>query len=539
MTCINSVTVTPKALTLKVGDWYYYASAEVSPSDADCTDVVWHSNNPNVASVNESTGYIYANSLGTANIYATATDGSECSDYITVTVNSNIPVTSISLNTSSLSIEEDTSDVLVATVAPSNASNKSVTWSSDNEHIAYVGEDGTVCGISTGDTYITATSTSNPNISARCLVTVTGDVLVRSISIRLDEDVVDENNNINIGNSFFARAIITPTDATNPNVCWSSSNSSVATVISNSGLVSALAEGSAVITATACDSGRIFTRVAINVVRAASTTSITIDPSSRTIVLGAYTSLQAIIEPFTASNSVRWSSTNEAVATVNATGGVTGIAPGTTTIRATATDGSNVYGDCTLTVITLPEIGNEMWWELGFKYSNSEKDCLRESQGFPPFAYEQWVRNGRHKIIYLCAHDDIPVVGHALLLIRGDDGGWFKTQFRGTTPTDSFIECIPISEERKDEYLVQEKMHHIILCGNYRGSLETAKSIAANPNNDYNGKWNLLNNNCLHYVNEILSQGTNIHESINEYVRTNNRDAPHAYYEDLINILNQ
>ncbi|MBE6576918.1 MAG: hypothetical protein E7653_02110 [Ruminococcaceae bacterium] len=267
MSCITSINVTPKTITLKVGDWYYCACAEITPSDADCTDVVWHSDDPDIASVNESNGYIFANSLGTTTIYATTTDGSECCDCMTVTVSDTIPVTMVSLNNSSLSIEEGTSNLLVATVYPLNASDSSVTWSSDNEGVAFVGEDGTVCGMSTGDTYITATSNSNPNISAHCHVTVTGDILVQSISIRLDGDEIDENNNIDIGNSFFARAIITPTDATNHCVSWSSSNPSVATVISNTGLVTTLAEGSAVITATACDGSGVSASVTITVRR--------------------------------------------------------------------------------------------------------------------------------------------------------------------------------------------------------------------------------------------------------------------------------
>ena len=61
MICVNSVSVYPKSITLKVGNWYYSASAEVCPENADCKEVVWHSNNTSVASVNASSGYICGN----------------------------------------------------------------------------------------------------------------------------------------------------------------------------------------------------------------------------------------------------------------------------------------------------------------------------------------------------------------------------------------------------------------------------------------------------------------------------------------------
>ena len=105
MICVSSVTVYPKSVTLKKGNWYYSVSAEVCPANADCNCVTWHSSNTNVATVNAANGYIYAKAAGTARIYATATDGSGCSDYITVTVRNTVPVESVTLNRTSLSLE--------------------------------------------------------------------------------------------------------------------------------------------------------------------------------------------------------------------------------------------------------------------------------------------------------------------------------------------------------------------------------------------------------------------------------------------------
>lgn len=86
MICVNSVSVSPKQIFLRVGEWYYGTSVEVYPVYVEYKEVKWHSDNTNVATVNSSTGYIYAKTTGKTKIYATSTDGREVSDYLTVTV---------------------------------------------------------------------------------------------------------------------------------------------------------------------------------------------------------------------------------------------------------------------------------------------------------------------------------------------------------------------------------------------------------------------------------------------------------------------
>jgi uncharacterized protein YjdB len=102
--CINSIYVTPGAVSLTVGKWYYGAIAHVSPENATCCDIAWTSSNTNVATVNASSGYIYAKSAGTAKIYATAQDGSGVSGYLTVTVKNTVNVSCISLDKTTVSI---------------------------------------------------------------------------------------------------------------------------------------------------------------------------------------------------------------------------------------------------------------------------------------------------------------------------------------------------------------------------------------------------------------------------------------------------
>ena len=342
MTCVNSVSVYPKSITLKKGNWYYGAYAEVCPCEADCKEVVWHSNNPSVASVNASRGYIYANSAGTAKIYATATDGSGCSDYLTVTVKEIVKVTSVSLNRSSLLIEKGKYRTLTATVLPTNAENKALIWRSDKPCFASVCN-GIVYAVSKGTATITATATDGSGKYATCTVSVTEDVLVTSIS-------VTSTQSLKVGDSAYLSATVLPTNATNKAVLWTSDNTEVASVNANSGLVYANAVGTAKITATARDGSGVYGTINISV-SPVPVTSVTVSPKEKTLSVGETTTLSATVSPSNATDkSVIWTSSDTSVATVGKyTGVVTAKADGTATITAKSVDG-NKTDTCTITV---------------------------------------------------------------------------------------------------------------------------------------------------------------------------------------------
>ena len=118
----TSVSVYPSCTTLKVGEWFYGAAATVYPSNATNKTVTWRSGNTAVATVNASSGYIYAKFQGSANIYATAADGSGKSDYLTVTVTSAaVPVNSVELNRMVMSLNIGMTVSLSAPGSPENA----------------------------------------------------------------------------------------------------------------------------------------------------------------------------------------------------------------------------------------------------------------------------------------------------------------------------------------------------------------------------------------------------------------------------------
>ena len=159
-----------------------------------------------------------------------------------------ILATGISLNQTTLSFSAaNQTATLIATVTPSNATNKNVTWTSSNTAVATVSSAGVVTSKANGTAVITAKTTDGTNLTATCNVTVSIPVL--STGISLNETTLSFNA---VNQTATLIATITPSNATNKNVTWTSSNTSVATV-SSSGVVTAKGNGSAIITAQTTD----------------------------------------------------------------------------------------------------------------------------------------------------------------------------------------------------------------------------------------------------------------------------------------------
>lgn len=351
---VYSVNVYPSSTTIKTGNWYYGAYAIVNASSNCNTDVRWYSNNTNVATVNASSGYIYAKAPGTARIYAQSTVDSSKKDYITVTVTSGtICVDSVTLNRSSISLEKGDTFTLSATVCPTNATNKSIGWRSSNTSVATV-SGGVVTAKARGYAYIYAEAQDGSGEYDSCYVNVTEDILVTSVTVS------PSSKTMNIGNSAYLYETVCPTNATNKCVRWSSNKTSVATVNPDTGLVIAQGPGTATITATAQDGSNKKGYCTITVNPPVAVTGVEVCPASLTMSVGDIEYLCASITPSNATNqTVTWCSSNENVATVGLyTGRISANMAGTTTITATAADGG-YSASCTL-YISVPKLFEEL-----------------------------------------------------------------------------------------------------------------------------------------------------------------------------------
>lgn len=188
----QSITISESSRTLDVG-YYTDIEAKILPETAS-TNVTWTSSNKYVATVEclftttISRAQVTAHNPGTTTITATTSNGKKASCVFTITAK----VKSISLNYTSQSIAKGDSFTLVPTITPSNANNKSITWSSSNNNIATVSANGVVTGISGGTATITATT--NNNLYASCSVTVSNNATTYTISYALNGGTNSSSN---------------------------------------------------------------------------------------------------------------------------------------------------------------------------------------------------------------------------------------------------------------------------------------------------------------------------------------------------------
>ena len=244
---VESVSLDKTSITLKEGD-SETLTATVYPANATNKKVSWKSSDESVATV--SNGQVTALKAGTATITVTTEDGGKTAT-CQVTVNAKVyNVESVSLDKTSITLTEGDSQTLTATVSPSNATNKNISWSSSNTSVATV-NNGVVTAIKAGTATITVTAEDGGK-TATCQVTVNAKVYnVESVSLDKTNITLTE------GDSETLTATVSPSNATNKNVIWKSSNTSVATV--NNGVVTAIKAGTATITVTTDDGGKTAT----------------------------------------------------------------------------------------------------------------------------------------------------------------------------------------------------------------------------------------------------------------------------------------
>ena len=317
---VTGIELSESALTLQKGE-YASLSAAVSPDDATDPDVTWTSANDGVATVNRA-GLVKGMDAGTTKVLAMS-DGRMAQCDVTV-VN---PVTNISLNKTSLKLNKGASETLVATVAPDNATDKSLWWTTSNADICTIDANGKVTAVSSGTAEIAVEARSG-GAMATCQVTVESPVS----GITLNKTAMT----LRPGASERLTATVTPNDATNPGVMWASSNPEICTV-DQDGNVTAVRAGTAVISATAKDNihmAQCTVTVTIPV------TGITLNKTYDSIIKESSDILYATVWPADATNkTITWSSSNSTVCAVNQSGVITGTGVGTATITVTTQDG--------------------------------------------------------------------------------------------------------------------------------------------------------------------------------------------------------
>ena len=313
--------------------------ADVSPENATDKSVTWSFDEPSIATItNDGVVAIYDEGIV---VFTVTTNDGEFTDSCTINIKKPetvIPVTSVSLNKTTLTLDKGDSETLTASVSPTDATNQAVTWSTSSDAVATVDSNGKVTAVGRGEASITATSADNAAIKATCKVTV--NVPVTGVS--LDESAAT----LSIKETLQLNAKVSPEDASNKSVKWISTNTSVATVDST-GLVTAIAKGNATIIVETED-GKKTDECEVTV--SVPVKSVSVNPATAELIVGRTLTLEAKVLPKEANQGVVWSSTDDKVATVAENGIVTASAKGTATITATADGGKKA--SCNITVGT-------------------------------------------------------------------------------------------------------------------------------------------------------------------------------------------
>ncbi len=328
-TPVASVVVTPPHVDAAPGVHTPLTATAYDAAQNPLTDrvITWSTSSASVATV-DANGMMIAVGPGNATITATSEGKSGTA---TVTV-SQAPVATVAVTPSPLSMSVGQSTQLTATLkdAQGNILNgRAVTWSSSNSGVATVSAQGLVTAVAAGATTITATSETKTGSDAVTISNVAvgsvvvqpqGPTILQGTNVQLSATVRDVNGNI----------------VTDRVVTWTSANTSVATV-STSGVVTGIGSGQVTITATS--EGKSGTTSVT--VTPAPVASVTIQPPSPDTVFIGYTAQLTAVTKDSAGatlpgRTIAWHSNNTAVATIDATGLVTGVAASSTTITATS-----------------------------------------------------------------------------------------------------------------------------------------------------------------------------------------------------------
>lgn len=349
----------------------------------ETTDLIWTSSDETIAKVSNR-GVVTAVGYGEATIICTASDD----EYIfaEATVNVVLPVDKVSIVEPTVTLllsEQDPSagdTKLTCSISPENAYIQDVTWSSSDEKIATVDENGNVHAVAPGTVKITATSKEEVSFpkSATCTVTV----LQAVSSIELDTSKMT----LNVRGGQNLVATILPENASKKTVTWESSDPSVATV-STLGKVTAIATGNATITCTAADGSGVISKCEVTVIQMVNSISIEAPYTGITVNKNDSVTLNVTVAPEDATTKgLMWETSNPEVALIESDGTVTAVGGGAATITCTAIDGS---GKTAKVAVYVPSIAvdsseyvvtSKNGLDISFKYYGNEENLTFSPQ---------------------------------------------------------------------------------------------------------------------------------------------------------------
>ncbi len=358
---VRQFAVTVEKTQLKPGE-KITAKAVLLPENEE-QEVTWTSSDETVAEVDAATGEITAVAEGTAEITAAAKDGSGLTGSVSIEVGIQ-KVTEIVVTAEKTKLKLGEKTMATAAVLPEDASNKEVTWTSSNEAAATVdAASGEITAVAEGTAEIIAAAKDGSGITGSVSIEVEGDGGQETVKVT-GITVTAGKTKLKPGEKTTAAAVVTPENASNKEVTWTSSNEAAAAVDAATGEIKAIAEGVTEITAAAADGSGITGSIAIEVEKAdgpsqgdqnqggqkpedqkpVQVSSISIKAPSKKLAAGKKVKLTAAVLPQNAADKrVTWKVDKPKFAKIDKNGNLTLQKAGagkSVTVTAAAADGS-------------------------------------------------------------------------------------------------------------------------------------------------------------------------------------------------------
>ncbi len=345
---VNSVRFKDDKLTLKVGEEKTLAPI-INDDESIIVNLDWMSYDADIVQV-DANGHITAKKEGTTTIMVQEPNSSIIAEItIVVTKNSKkktsntnsqtnsntekVAVESISLNVKETTVKVGNSVTVSATIKPSNATNKNISWTTSDAKIATV-KNGKITAVKAGTATITAI-TQDGKKKATVKVTVK-DSTVAVTGVEVNK----KSLSMNVGDIVTLTATVDPKDASNKNVSWSSSDEDVVTV--SKGKVTAKSPGTATITVSTQDGNKKATVKVTVIEQDIPVTDIKLSTDSVTMKVEESKTVEVTLSPSNATQKkLTWTSEDDTIAKVE-NGKITGVGVGTTTITVTAESGIKV-----------------------------------------------------------------------------------------------------------------------------------------------------------------------------------------------------
>ncbi|MDF2544860.1 MAG: hypothetical protein K0S47_4578 [Herbinix sp.] len=324
----TDVDIIEDDITLSMEDEYTLKVRITPASEADA-ELTWYSDDEDVVCVDDE-GNLFPMNEGSAIITVETVNG--LTDACTVTIMDNVQdKTLIELSEETLNLKIGDAKQLTANVTPLEPGEVNVTWKSSNSKVVSVDSKGYIRAIKEGAAVIKASLTNGEY--DECLVEVNSDYIEVS-GISIDYDTAT----LTVGESIRLSATVSPSNATEQSITWSSSNVTLADVDST-GKVTAKAGGS--VTITAAWNNKLFASCMVTIkTKTVAVSTVTLSQKNVTMEVNTSVTLNASISPADATDKlISWQSSNTGIATVDASGKVYGVAKGTATITAKTANG--------------------------------------------------------------------------------------------------------------------------------------------------------------------------------------------------------